>query len=327
MSTQNSTDSAVLLEIYRRAALIKANDERVRKVIGTGRLVMPYYSPRGQEIIPSSISVNLRDDDYIATIYRGTHDMIAKGFPLKPLWAEMAGKIDGSCKGKGGVMHLTYPQKGIMVTTGIVGSSMPIALGMGWSAQLAGTDQVTIAYFGDGAANIGAFHESLNMAALWKLPVVFVCQNNMFAEHTTYKRSTAAARISDRAAGYGMPGVTANGNDAAEMHRVAAKAIELARSGGGPTLIEAMTFRFHGHVLGDDDFYIDKEQKKAAMAADPVIALRALLLERGIATEAELAEMEARHGQEIDEALEFALASPFPPLEEGELDVFAAGAN
>lgn len=316
-------DGATLERIYRSAALIKANDERARKVITSGRLVMPYYSPRGQEIIPSAVSATLTDRDYISTIYRGTHDMIAKGFPLKPLWAEMAGRVDGTCKGKGGVMHLTYPEKGCMITTGIVGSSMPIALGLGWNAQLAGTDQVTVAYFGDGAANIGAFHESLNMASLWKLPVIFVCQNNGYAEHTSYARGTAGDRISDRAAGYGMAGITIDGNDPIATYSAAREAVERARRGDGPTLIEALTFRFHGHVFGDDDAYMDKSQKAAAIAADPVPRLRSLLIARGIATDEQLAAVEADIEREIDEAVEFALASPFPDPEELFRDVYA----
>ena len=251
-------------------ALIKANDEHSRRVIRTGKLVMPYYSPRGQEVIPSAISVNLTDEDYICTIYRGTHDMLAKGVPLKLLWAELAGKITGTSKGKGGPMHITHPETGVMVTTGIVGSSMPIANGLAWASQLSGNGRVTIAYFGDGASNIGAFHEALNLAAVWKLPVVFVCQNNQYAEHTTYAKGTSAKQIADRAVGYNIPGVRVNGNDVFEMYAAAREAIERARAGDGPTLIEAMTFRFFGHVLGDAENYMDKEQKKTAIAADPV---------------------------------------------------------
>src|SRR5271156_3583170 len=142
-------------------ALLKANDERSRKMITTGRLVTPYYSYRGQEVIPAALSVSLTDSDYLCTIYRGIHDMLAKGMPLKALWAEIAGRVDGTCKGKGGPMHLTYPARGIMVTTGVVGSSMPIANGLGWASQLSGDRHVTVATFGDGASNIGAFHESL----------------------------------------------------------------------------------------------------------------------------------------------------------------------
>lgn len=312
-----------LLEIYRRAALLKANDERSRKVIMSGRLIMPYYSYRGQEIIPSALSVNLTDDDYLCTIYRGIHDMLAKGMPLNDLWAEIAGRVGGTCKGKGGPMHLTFPAKGIMVTTGIVGSSMPIANGLGWASQLSGDRRVSVAMFGDGASNIGAFHESLNMAAVWKLPVIFVCQNNLYGEHTTYEKSTSAKRIVDRAFGYDMPGVRVDGNDPVAMFQASAEAVARARDGGGPTLIEAMTFRFHGHVFGDADKYMNKAQKEAAIKADPVPKLRARLLMEGIANEEDLMAMEKGIEAAIDAAVEFALASPFPETEEMMRDVYA----
>jgi len=322
MSNRATPDAATQLEIYRRMALIKANDERSRKVIMNGRLVMPYYSPRGQEVIPSAISVNLTDDDYICTIYRGSHDQLAKGLPLKDLWAEVAGRVDGTCKGKGGPMHVTYPTKGIMVTTGIVGSTMPIANGLAWASQLKGDGRVTVASFGDGAANIGAFHESLNLAAVWKLPVIFVCQNNEWGEHTSYEK-TSNVRVADRAAAYGMAGVRVDGNDPFEMYAVANEAIARARAGEGPTLIEAMTFRFFGHVFGDQDAYMDKGRKAEAMANDPVPRFRAKLIETGVATEDQLAAMEADIEGQIDEAVEFALNSPFPGTDELKRDVFA----
>lgn len=316
-------DAAKQLEIYRRMTLIMQNDEAARKAIRSGRLMMPYYSPRGQEVIPSAISVNLNADDKICTIYRGTHDMLAKGVPLKQLWAEIAGRVEGTCKGKGGPMHITHPASGAMLTTGIVGSSMPIANGIGWGAKLLGKGQVVVAYFGDGASNIGAFHESLNMASVWKLPVIFVCQNNQFGEHTRYDVATSVDKISKRAAGYSMPGVTVDGNDPFAVHAAAWEAIERAREGGGPTLIECITYRFHGHVFGDDDFYMDPEVKKAAMEADPVPAFRAKLIAGGVASEAELAEMEAGIAAEIEEAIQFALNSERPPVEELVRDVYA----
>jgi len=316
-------DDATLLEIFRKAALIKLNDERIIKQMMAGKLVMPYYSPRGQEIIPSAVSVNLEDDDYICTIYRGIHDMLAKGFPLGELWAELAGKVTGTCKGKGGPMHLTCPDKGMMVTTGIVGSSMPIATGLGWAAKLDGKQRVSVANFGDGAANIGAFHESLNMAALWKLPVIFICQNNLYAEHTSPAYSRVVERISDRAASYGMPGVTVNGNDPDEMYGAARVAIERARAGEGPTLIEAMTFRFNGHLLGEAGHYMDKAIYADAQAKDPMPILRARLIAQGIASEAEVAAIEADIDRQIDEALAAAMAADFPDAAELKRDVFA----
>lgn len=323
MSNWPKPDAATLLEIYRKATLIKQNDEHVIKQMMAGKLVMPYYSPRGQEIIPSAISVSLDDDDYICTIYRGIHDMLAKGFPLDELWAELAGKVTGTCKGKGGPMHLTCPGKGMMVTTGIVGSSMPIATGLGWAAKLDGRNRVSVANFGDGATNIGAFHESMNMAAVWKLPVIFLCQNNHYAEHTAPEYSRAIDRISDRAAAYGMPGVTVDGNDPDEMFGAAKVAIERARAGEGPTLIEAMTFRFNGHILGEAGHYMDKAIYAEAQTKDPMPVLRARLLSEGIATEADLAEIERDADSRIVAAIEAAMAADFPDVAELKRDVFA----
>ncbi|WP_068071724.1 thiamine pyrophosphate-dependent dehydrogenase E1 component subunit alpha [Novosphingobium lentum] len=323
MSNTPKPDAATLLAIWKKATLIKLNDERIIKQMMAGKLVMPYYSPRGQEIIPSALSMHLTDDDYICTIYRGIHDMLAKGFPLGELWAELAGRATGTCKGKGGPMHLTHPAKGMMVTTGIVGSSMPIATGLGWAAKLDGKNRVSVANFGDGAANIGAFHESMNMAALWKLPVIFMCQNNLYAEHTSAADSRVVDRISARADAYGMPGVTVDGNDPDEVYGATKIAIERARAGEGPTLIEAVTFRFNGHLLGEAGTYMDKQLYAECQAKDPMPILRARLLTEGIATEDDLVAVEADINGQIDVALAAAMAAPFPDPSELKRDVFA----
>jgi pyruvate dehydrogenase E1 component alpha subunit len=319
---RNIPPKQVLLDIFSKMSLCKQNDERMRAAIRSGKIAATYYSYRGQEAIPSAISASLRPTDFISTIYRGLHDMLAQGMPLKPLWAEIAGRATGSCKGKGGAMHLTHPSTGVMVCTGIVGSSLPIANGLAWGSKLKGNDAVTVAYFGDGASNIGHFHESLNMASLWKLPVIFVCQNNLFGEHTRYENATAVDQISKRAASYSMPGVTVNGNDPLEMYSVAKDAIDRARAGGGPTLIEAKTFRFLGHVFGDADAYMAPGEKDAAMKNDPYPVFRTWLLSNG-ATEAELAKIEKDHGDAIEDALQFALASPVPDVSEMRRDVYA----
>ncbi|WP_098104939.1 thiamine pyrophosphate-dependent dehydrogenase E1 component subunit alpha [Novosphingobium sp. PC22D] len=303
-------------------ALLKQNDEKMRASISSGRLVMPYYSYRGQEVIPATISALLRDDDTICTIYRGTHDALAKGCPVDRLWAELGGRATGTCKGKGGPMHITHPETGVMVTTGIVGSSMPIANGLAWAAKLEGSDAVTVAYFGDGASNIGAFHESLNLASLWKLPVLFVCSNNLYSEHTRFAAGTAIDSVAKSAAAYSMPGVRVDGNDVLAMHAAAAEAIDRARAGEGPTLIEAMTFRFHGHVFGDDDAYMGEGEKAERMAADPYPRFRAWLIDEGHASEDRLAAIEAEQAERIEAAIRFALDSEFPPASEVLTDVY-----
>ena len=315
--------SEALVDIYRRMVRIERNDDAIRQTLRRGRLAMPYYSGRGQEVIPSTVSHLLNRDDTICTIYRGIHDMVAKDMPLRPLWAEIAGRVDGTCKGKGGPMHLTHPESGVMVTTGIVGSSMPIANGLAWAAKLDGSKRVTVAYFGDGASNIGAFHESLNLASVWKLPVIFVCQNNGFAEHTRYENGTSVDQIAKRAIGYGMPGHTVDGNDPWAMYAAVHEAVARARDGDGPTLLECKTFRFMGHVLGDNDHYMAEGEKAAAMEKDPLPAFHARLVAEGHATEDQLAKLKADIEAEVADALEFGLASPFPSVDELRRDVFA----
>jgi pyruvate dehydrogenase E1 component alpha subunit len=316
-------DAEIQLDMYRRMSLIKQNDEETRRVIRAGKIQAPYYSPRGQEVIPSAIAVNLDDDDYVCTTYRGTHDMLAKGVSLRTLWSEMAGKVTGACKGKGGPMHITDARANVLLTTGIVGSTMPVANGLAWSSQLRKDGRVTVANFGDGATNIGAFHEALNLAGLWRLPIVFVCQNNRYAEHTRMENCTAVDRISNRAASYSMPGIHVDGNDPIAMYGAAREAIGRARSGNGPSLIDAQTFRFFGHVFGDDDAYMRPSEREDAMAADPVIAFRQRLIEAQITDEAALAAIEAEIADQIRDAVDYALSSPPPPIEELVTDVFA----
>jgi TPP-dependent pyruvate/acetoin dehydrogenase alpha subunit len=199
---------------------------------------------------------------------------------------------------------------------------MPIANGLALASKMRKEDRVTVAYFGDGAANIGAFHEALNMASIWKLPVIFVCQNNRYAEHTKFSKGTAIDQVARRAAAYSMPGVHVDGNNPVEVYHAAREAVERARTGGGPTLIEAMTFRFFGHLMGDTDAYMDKGEKEAWMSKDPVPAFRAKLIADGFTTEEELATIEAEIKADIDEAAEFALSSPFPDLSELRADVY-----
>jgi len=321
--TNLDPDNATWVDIYRRMTLIVKNDEQFRSVIKSGRMAAIYYSPKGQEAIPAGLCACLRPDDYITTIYRGIHDMLAKGVPSKLLWAEVAGRITGACKGKGGPMHITHPESGCMLTTGVVGASMPIACGLALASQESKDGRVTIANFGDGASNIGAFHESLNLASVWKLPVVFICQNNQYAEHSAYGLGTSVAQIAKRAESYGMPGVRIDGNDPIEVYQAAQIAVKRARSGGGPTLIEAMTFRFYGHVFGESGEYMPREELAAAMAVDPYPRYRRRLLERKAASEAELDAIDAQVETEIHAAMEFAFASDMPGAIEIKRDIYA----
>ncbi|MGV0050630.1 thiamine pyrophosphate-dependent dehydrogenase E1 component subunit alpha [Mycobacterium colombiense] len=315
--------SQELLAIYRLAALIQLTDERIRSLLMSGEIALSYYSPRGQEIVAAATAMKLQPEDYVVTTYRGIHDQIAKGVPLRLLMAEYFGKATGACKGKGGPMHVTHPESGVMLTTGIVGSGLPIANGLALAAQLRGERRVVIANFGDGASNIGAFHEALNLASLWKLPVVFLCQNNGYAEHTSFANGTSCPNISDRAVAYGMPGVTINGDDPEAMFAAAAEAITAARDGAGPTLLEAKTFRFMGHFFGDDSGYIDKEIYDDRLAHDPVPALRAKLIADGRADEVQLTGLEQQCREEIADAVEFARASDFPDVSELGRDIYA----
>ncbi|QRY42745.1 thiamine pyrophosphate-dependent dehydrogenase E1 component subunit alpha [Mycolicibacterium boenickei] len=316
-------NAKTLLGIYRTAALIKLTDEKIRSLLMSGEIALSYYSPRGQEIVAAATAASLRPEDYVVTTYRGIHDQIAKGVPLRLLLAEYFGKVTGSCKGKGGPMHVTHPESGVMLTTGIVGSGLPIANGLALAAVLRNEPRVVIVNFGDGASNIGAFHEALNLASLWKLPVVFLCQNNGFAEHTTYANGTSCANIADRAVGYGVPGVTVDGDTPEEMYAAAANAIARARAGDGPTLLEAKTFRFMGHFFGDDSSYIDKQLMADRLASDPVPGMRARLIDDGVATEAELASLETELRAQIEDAVEFARSSDYPDVAELGHDVYA----
>jgi pyruvate dehydrogenase E1 component alpha subunit len=323
MSGNGVPDRDTLIGMYRTVARIQACDERLRGLLSTGKIFIFYYSPRGQEVIPAAVSACLRPDDYVVTTYRGIHDEIAKGVPLPELMAEILGRVGGTCKGKGGPMHISDPGSGVMVTTGVVGSGLPIAGGLALASKLTGDGRVTVAYFGDGAANIGAFHEALNLATVWNLPVVFVCQNNRYGEFTPIREAQKNERISDRAAGYGLPGVTVDGNDPWAMYAVAAEAVERARSGGGPTLIEATTYRLMGHFFGDQMPYMDQEEYAAAAAADPVPRFRSRLIDEGLATEAELSAIDTEAGAEADAAVEFGFASPPPAPDDLFEDIYA----
>jgi len=322
MSTE-APDTHTLVSIFKTMAFLKLNDDRVMQTMRAGKLFRTYYSARGQECIPAASSAILTREDYLVTTYRGLSDMLSKGIPPKLVWAELAGRVTGTCKGKGGPMHLTYPDFGCMVTTGIVGAGTPIGCGLALAAKLRGEKRVTVTNFGDGASNIGAFHESLNLAAVWKLPVVFVCSNNQYAEHTAYRKGTSIDKISDRAKAYGIEGVHVDGNDVLAVYAAAAEAIARARRGEGPTLIEAVTFRFNGHYLADTGDFIPKEQYAEAVANDPYPRFRNWLMTERKVSAAQLDAIEVEVNREIDSASEFAFASPLTDGSEVMRDVYA----
>lgn len=309
--------------IYEIAATIKRADAKMRAMLTSGQVQATYYSPAGHEIVAASVGEVLRRDDYLCTTYRGFHDQIAKGVPLTMLISEYFGRTDGPCKGKGGPMHITHRESNLLLTTGIVGSGLPIGVGMAWAASIRNEGQVVVVNFGDGASNIGAFHEALNLAAVWSLPIVFVCANNLYAEHTPYAEGTSSKTISQRAVAYDMPGITVNGNDAAEMSGAITTAVERARLGGGPTLVEALTFRFYGHNMNDTNKYMPVGELDQRRAAAPVDELRRQLITSGAMSEEQAETTDARIQQEVDAAFAFALASDVPGEDELWTDVYA----
>jgi TPP-dependent pyruvate/acetoin dehydrogenase alpha subunit len=311
------------LAIYRTMATIRAMEERITAGLRSGALRMTYYPVTGQEAIPAAVCAHLRPDDAMVTTYRGMHDCIAKGVPLDEMVAEMCGRSTGTSKGKGGPMHLSDPSSGLMVTTGVVGGGLPIAVGLGLAAQLAGTDRVAVANFGDGATSIGASHEAANLAALWGLPVVFVCQHNQYGEHTRFGDYTRTARLADRFATYGMAAETVDGNDVLEMYRAAGEAVARARTGGGPTFLECLTFRLDGHAFGTPTDYMDPAELAEARAAEPVGRFRSWLTGPGAVAEAAVAAVEQEAAAAVASAVDAALAAPPPGDDELLRDVFS----
>lgn len=297
------------LAIWRTAQRIRLADETMRGLMNRGEFAGMFYSPCGHEVLAAAVGACLRTDDYVVTTYRGLHDQLAKGVPLAAILAEYFGRATGACGGKGGPMHVTDPSVGLMMTTGIVGGGLPVAVGLALGARLEGSDKVCVVNFGDGAANIGAFHEALNLAAVWDLPVIFVCQNNEFGEYTPRHESTRV-EISSRGAAYGMPGVEVDGNDAASVWTAVTESVARARAGGGPTLLDCKTYRLMGHFYGDQMPYMDKAELARRMADHPVDRLRAQVLATGAAGPAEIDAIDAELRAEVEAAMAEAQAAP-----------------
>jgi len=281
----------------------------------------------GQEAIAAAFGTVLRPGDTTFATYRGHAHTLARGVPMAAVMAELLGRRNGLMAGKGGSMHLTSVEHGMMGSYAIVGAHLTIANGAAWSAQLRGTDQVAVCFFGDGTTNIGAFHEALNMAAVWRLPVVFVCENNLWMEYTPIEQVTAVRRpAADRAPAYGLPPVFADGNDVVQLYGIAQEAVARARSGAGPALIEAVTYRHGGHSRADPAKYRPAEETGPWLARDPVTSYREHLLDTGV-DEAQLAAVDAAASAEVDEATAAAKAGALPDLSLVERDVWADGSS
>lgn len=321
-----NADHELMLRIYTTMVRINEADKAIQRGLSAGELQFQYYPAGGQEAIPAGIAPHLRREDYAVITYRCIHDIVAKGTPLREIMAEMYGRSAGTSKGKGGPMHLSDPHAGLMVTTGIVGAGLPIANGLALAAQMQGSGRVTVVNFGDGATSTGAFHEALTLASIWKLPVVFICQNNQYAEYTALAEYTRCESFAKKADAYEIPGVRIDGNDPIAVYAAAGDAIARARRGAGPTLIEAVCHRLQGHSFGSDDAHMDRKALDAAKQAAPIGTFRARLLAAAVASETELVLLEKGIRAEVDDAIAFARAAPPPAPEELYIDVFASPA-
>lgn len=312
-----------LLWIYERMKLIRVFETRVSKEFGRGKIPGFVHLYVGEEAIAVGICASLTDEDYMTSTHRGHGHCVAKGVDVRRMMAELFGKSTGICKGKGGSMHIADMDKGMLGANGIVGGGPPLACGSGLTAKTNGTDQVTICFFGDGASEQGTLHESLNLAAIWKLPIIFVAENNGYAEATPAHYHCSVENIADRAAAYNMPGVTIDGNDLFAVYESAYEAINRARTGQGPSLVEYKTYRHHGHFEGDAQTYkIAEENEKFKNELDPIRRFRIAVIERGLVTESELGNIDITVDNSVNEAVKFAEESPFPEVQETFTDVY-----
>ena len=314
---------ALLVGLLTTMTRIMHADQRVRDGIARGELLTAYWPCAGQEAVAAGVGAALAPTDRMVTTYRGLHDQLAKGVSLEAILAEMAGKATGSCGGKGGTMHVTDPEHGLMLSTGIVGAGIPVAVGLALAAVQQHEDRVVAVSFGDGAVNTGAFHEGVNLAAVWQLPVVLVCQNNGYGEMTPIEHVQRVTRVADRVGGYGIPGVAVDGNDPVAVHAAAAEAVERARGGDGPTLVEYVTFRLWGHYFGDPMAYMPPEQLEAARANHPVDAFRARLVAAGVLDEDAAAAIDRDATEEVERAWRAAMDAPAAAPETAVADVYA----
>ena len=321
----SAVEKGKLVDIYRKMVTIRLFEEKVFELYGQNLVPGTIHLYTGEEAVAVGVCANLRRDDCITSTHRGHGHCIAKGADLKHIMAEILGKSSGYCKGKGGSMHIADFSVGMLGATAVVGAGLPIAVGAGLSMKLRKTDQVVACFFGEGASNQGTFHESLNLASVWKLPVVFVCENNLYAMGTSQSRAMNIKNIADRGRAYGILGVNVDGNDVLRVYQSAQAAVQRARDGKGPTLIECKTYRIRGHHEGDPNQggrYRDKKDIEAWKKKDPLKRLSDKQIADKVLTKKKLAELEKAASAEIDEAVNYANESPFPALEEIYEDVY-----
>ena len=311
--TSTQMDRAMGLQLYEIMVRIRRFEEVVIELFARGKIPGFLHSYLGQEASATGVCAHLRADDYITSTHRGHGHILAKGARTDLAMAELFGKSTGYCNGKGGSMHIADPDIGILGAIGIVGAGLVIANGAAFSAQYRGTDQVAVCFFGDGASNTGTFHEGLNLAALWQLPVIFVCENNCYAESTPQCDHQSITDVAVRAQGYGMPSCIVDGNDVLAVYEAAGEAIARARSGQGPTLLETKTYRMRGHYEGDPQNYRSREEVDQWRDLGPIRRFRGVLTGEGV-VDAELEAIDAGVEAELEAAITFAEESPLPDV-------------
>ncbi len=317
-------DKARLLQMYEQMTTIRQFETRASREFAAGKVPGFVHLYAGEEAVAVGVCAHLTDDDYITSHHRGHGHCIAKGVDVDSMVAELLGRETGACRGKGGSMHIADVDKGMLGANGIVGGGFPLATGAALTAKHNHRGQVAVCFFGDGAANQGTFHESLNLAGIWKLPVIFVAENNGYAESTPVTYHMSCRDIADRAAGYNMPGVTVDGLDVFAVYEAAGEAIARARRGEGPSLIECKTYRYYGHFEGDTLTYRTKEEVDSFRARDPIQKLRQSVLSRNIATAEELDTIDRNVADRIEDAWRLAEEAPLPAPEETLTDVYVS---
>jgi pyruvate dehydrogenase E1 component alpha subunit len=319
MTLNESKKRAMLRQMYK----IRAFEEMAEQLYAMGKIHGTMHLSIGMEASAVGAIAALRPDDLILSTHRGHGHCIAKGADLNRMMAEFTGKETGYCRGRGGSMHIADIEGGNLGANGVVAGGIPIAVGVGLSLKMQKRDQIILCFFGDGAANIGPFHEALNMAAIWTLPIVYVCENNQYAMSFSVRKAFAIERISDRAAAYGMPGETVDGNDVLAVYAAVSRGVDRARQGKGPSLIENVTYRWRGHSKSDVNRYRTKEEIRSWQEKCPIKRFGNRLIEEGVLTEEEVDRMKEEAYAAIDTAVEFSEASPDPDLETIEEGVYA----